>query len=69
MINNLTYEQVLEISKAIKKEVDIVSDLIKDLGVQELYDFVSTVEGYTKYLETTVKLNQDADLAIKDIKV
>ena len=69
MINNLTYDQILEISKAIKKEVDIVSDLIKDLGVQELYDFVSTVEGYTKYLETTVKLNQDADLAIKDIKV
>lgn len=69
MINNLTYDQILEISKAIKKEVDIVSELIKDLGVQELYDFVSTVEGYTKYLETTVKLNQDADLAIKDIKV
>ncbi len=69
MINNLTYDQILEISKAIKKEVDTVSDLIKDLGVQELYDFVSTVEGYTKYLETTVKLNQDADLAIKDIKV
>lgn len=69
MINNLTYEQILEISKGIKKEVDTVSDLIKDLGVQELYDFVSTVEGYTKYLETTVKLNQDADLAIKDIKV
>lgn len=68
MINNLTYDQVLEISKAIKDQVDIVSDLIKDLGVQELYDFVSTVEGYTKYLETTVKLNQDADLAIKDIQ-
>ena len=67
MINNLTYEQVLEISKSIKDQIDIVSDLIKDLGVQELYDFVSTVEGYTKYLETTVKLNQDADLAIKDI--
>jgi len=67
MINNLTYEQVLEISKSIKEQVDIVSDLIKDLGVQELYDFVSTVEGYTKYLETTVKLNQDADQAIKDI--
>ena len=68
MINNLTYDQVLEISKAIKDQVDIVSDLIKDLGVQELNDFVSTVEGYTKYLETTVKLNQDADLAIKDIQ-
>ena len=69
MINNLTYEQVLEISKSIKDQIDIVSDLIKDLGVQELYDFVSTVEGYTKYLETTVKRNQDADHAIKDIKV
>ena len=67
MINNLTYEQVLEISKAIKDQIDIVSDIIQDFGVQELYDFVSTVEGYTKYLETTVKLNKDADEAIKDI--
>ena len=67
MINNLTYDQVLEISKSIKDQIDIVSNLVEDLGVQELYDFVSTVEGYTKYLETTVKLNQDADQAIKDI--
>ena len=47
--------------------IEIVSDIVQDLGVQELYDFVSTVEGYTKYLETTVKLNKDADEAIKDI--
>ena len=67
MINNLTYEQVLEISQAIKTQIDIVSNLVEDLGVQELNDFVSTVEGYTKYLETTVQLNQDADKAILDI--
>ncbi len=67
MINNLTYDQVLEISKSIKDQIDIVSNLVEDLGVQELNDFVSTVEGYTKYLETTVKLNKDADQAIKDI--
>ena len=69
MINNLTYDQVLEISKSIKHEIEIVSDLVDNLGVQELYDFVSTVEGYTKYLESLVKLNQDADAAIKDIVV
>lgn len=68
MINNLTYEQVLEISKSIKSQIDIVSDIVSDLEVQELNDFVSTVEGYTKYLETIVKLNKDADEAIKDIK-
>lgn len=67
MINNLTYDQVLEISKSIKEQIEIVSNLVENLGVQELNDFVSTVEGYTKYLETTVKLNKDADLAIKDI--
>lgn len=67
MINNLTYDQILQISKAIREQVDIVSNLVKDLGVQELNDFVSTVEGYTKYLETTVQLNKDADEAIKDI--
>lgn len=67
MINNLTYDQVLEIAKSIKNEIQKVSDLVDNLGVQELYDFVSTVEGYTKYLESLVKLNQDADAAIKDI--
>ena len=67
MINNLTYDQILEISKSIKEQIDIVSDLVENLGVQELNDFVSTVEGYTKYLETTVQLNKDADKAIEDI--
>ena len=67
MINNLTYDQVLEISKSIQNEIKIVSDLVENLGIQELNDFVSTVEGYTKYLESTVKINKDADLAIKDI--
>ena len=67
MINNLSYSQVLEISKSIKEQINIVSNLVENLGVQELNDFVSTVEGYTKYLETVVKLNQDADNAIKDI--
>ena len=69
MINNLTYDQVLEIAKSIKTEIEKVSDLVDNLGVQELYDFVSTVEGYTKYLESLVKLNQDADAAIKDIVI
>lgn len=67
MINNLTYQQVIEISNAIKAQIQIVSNIIENLGIQELEDFVSTVEGYTKYLDTLVKLNQDADLAIKDI--
>ena len=67
MINNLTYDQILEISKAIKEQLNIVSNIVNDLGVQELQDFVSTAEGYTKYLETLVKLNKDADLAIQDI--
>jgi hypothetical protein len=31
-------------------------------------DFASTVSGYAKYLETSVKLYQDADLALVELK-
>lgn len=67
MIGKLTYDQILEISKDLREQADIISSLVRNKDNQELLDFAATVEGYSKYLETTVQINKDADTALMDL--
>lgn len=68
MIDKLTYDQILTISKELAKQSEIVDNLVKDRGIQELKDFAATVEGYSKFLETIVQMNKDADKALEELK-
>lgn len=68
MIDKLTYEQILEISKDLKVQAQIISKLAATKEAQELIDFASTVEGYSKFLETTIEINKDADVALQELK-
>ena len=68
MIDKLTYDQVLTISKELAKQSEIIDNLVKDREIQELKDFAATVEGYSKFLETTVQMNKDADKALEKLK-
>lgn len=65
MIDKLTYDEILEASRILKENSDIIDSLIKNKNLNDLEDFVSTVEGYSKYLETVVEINKDADLALQ----
>ena len=67
MIDKLTYEQVLNISKGLREQAEIIDELVKNRNLQELKDFAATVEGYSKFLETTVEINRDADNALKEL--
>lgn len=67
MIGQLKYEEVEAVSNVLKKEASIIQELIKDKNIQELADFVATVEGYSKYLDTTVEMNKDADKALQEL--
>lgn len=67
MIGKLTYDQILAVSKDLREQADIISSLVKNKDNQELLDFTATVEGYSKYLETTVQINKDADNALMDL--
>ena len=67
MIDKLTYDQVLAISKDLKQQADIIDELASSRNIQELRDFAATVEGYSKFLENTVEINRDADIALKDL--
>ena len=68
MIGKFTYEQLLEISADLRNQTTIIEPIIKNTNSQELLDFISTVEGYSKYIETIVQINKDADLALLDLK-
>ena len=67
MIDKLTYDQILAISKELKNQAQIIDKLVEDRNVQELKDFAATVEGYSKFLENTIEINKDADKALAEL--
>ena len=68
MIDKLTYDQILQVSKELKTQVDIINQIADSRNMQEIRDFASTVEGYTKFLENTVEIHKDADNALAGLK-
>jgi hypothetical protein len=68
MIGKLSYNEVLAISKELQVQADIIEKLAESHDIPVLSDFVATVEGYSKFLETTVNMNKDADEALKELK-
>lgn len=67
MIGELKYEEVEEVSNTLKRASSKINELIKDKNIQELADFAATVEGYSKYLDTTLEINKDADKALEKL--
>lgn len=68
MIGKLTYDQVLEIAKDLRTQVEIIERLLENRDLPELNDFTATVEGYSKFLENSVEINKDADIALAELK-
>ena len=68
MIDKLSYEEVLQISKDLKQQSAIITKLLANREMPELSDFVATVEGYSKFLENTIEINKDADEALKELR-
>lgn len=68
MIGNMTYEQVNIIAKDLETATKTVEEVTKNLNIEELDDFISTVEGYYKYLKNTIEMNKDADKVLENLK-
>lgn len=67
MIGNLTYDQVADIANQLKDCVETLTNLVENKSSEELQNFVSSVDRYVKYLETTIELYKDADKAISEL--
>ncbi len=68
MIDKISYDQMLQISKDLKDQAEKIQALAEPRELLDLVDFASTVEGYSKFLENTVELNKDADKALKELR-
>lgn len=67
MIDKLTYNEILSISKDLKEQIKIINFIIDTKDLPQLKDFSATVEGYSKFLENTIEINKDADKALEDL--
>ncbi len=67
MIEEKDYDEIIKISKDIETSAKVINDILKKNSIDDLNDFISTVEGYSKYLNTNIELNKDADVALKDL--
>lgn len=68
MIDKLTYDQMLQISKELRVHAEKIQTLAEQREILDLIDFASVVEGYSKFLNNTVELNKDADNALKELR-
>lgn len=73
MIDNITYDNYQNIinelssSKAnITQIVELYSNINDDDIIREMNNFLSDLEKYIKYLSIILKMNIDADNALKD---
>lgn len=67
MIDRLTYAQVLNVAKELRKEAAEIEEMSRGREIQDMVDFADTVEAYAKFLENIVDLNKDADKALEDL--
>ncbi len=68
MIGNLKYEEIESISLELEKCASNIKDIIKDDDLQNLVEFTTTVDAYSKYLRTSIELYKDADKVLQDLK-
>ena len=47
MIDKLSYEDILTISKGLKEQAAIIDKLVQNRNIQELKDFAATVESFS----------------------
>lgn len=67
MIEKISYEELINISNQLESSAKAIEEITNKENINELSDFISTVEGYSKYLTTTVELYQEADDAISSL--
>ncbi len=68
MIENISYDDMINYSKELKASADVIAELIKNKELSEIQNFVDEVSNYSKYLESIVKLYKDADNNLLDLR-
>ena len=68
MIGTITYEEVEGLRKKLQDCIKKMSTYDVVNNTQRLKDFIRSVESYDKYLETTIEINKEVDIALDELK-
>lgn len=68
MIGSFTYDQILQFSKELQQNADIIDNLAKKQGAGMLQTFITNVDWYSTFLKSTVELYKDADAVLSQLK-
>ena len=65
MIGNFTYEEMLQFAKELEENADIIDKLAKKQEAGMLQTFISNVDWYSTFINSTVEIYKDADAVLK----
>lgn len=68
MIGEFNYDQMRKFSKELKENAKIIEELTTMKGNNLLDDFVSDVERYVTFINSTIIMYEEADEALKELK-
>ncbi len=67
MIGEMTYEEMEQAYKSLAKSSQIIREIIDKYhpNIDQVTEFCDSLDNYSKFLETSVKLYQDSDSALR----
>ncbi len=68
MIGQFTYDQILEFSKLLAENAEVINKLAKKHDAGMLETFIANVERYSTFLKSTVEMYKDVDEVLKNFK-
>lgn len=67
MIEKITYQDLESYYKELKASAEVIKELVKDKDMGRLDKFADDVINYSSFLERSIKMHKDADIALEDL--
>ena len=67
MIEKIKYEDLESYYKELKASAEVIKELVKDKDMGRLEKFADDVINYSAFLERSIKMHKDADVALEDL--
>lgn len=67
MLGSLSYEEMIKLSTAISESSQKIREIAAKYGdnLGEVINFCDSLDSYSKFIESSVSLNRDADSALQ----
>lgn len=67
MLGSLSYEEILDLSNRISTSSTNIRNIVEKYGneLAEVINFCDSLDSYSKFIDSNVSLNKDADTALE----